>query len=316
MVSSIHFEAKKGVRIKYNMHEMLKRLARRVRGITLGVWFALLCTAVITTAVWEWGLTVEDRGAIKNKIHIALDDLLVPDLLEHHRDRDDLIRVRADLLANYPELEALDKRELVVALRDIAHRQVTAGTAGGQLGRIWQAYDEAFRQKTAEHSCQGINVIYRVMLAAFGFETRLVSLFASDFQKWGEVVLSHASSDVLIGRVWEAMDPTFNISLRDGDGRRISWVQMYEAAQAGKSFKVESDGYAPLPARGVADQGVRLEQYAIYLVVIGVEVEFQPSDWDGTFEIEETLWWNLGHESLPIDYRLPKLGKVMSNSLR
>jgi hypothetical protein len=242
--------------------------------------------------------------------------MLVPDFLEHQWDRDDLIRVRADLLASYPELDALDERELAVALRDIAHRQVPAGTAGGQLSRIWQAYDEAVRQKTAEHSCQGINVIYRVMLAAFGLETRLVSLFASDFQKRGEVVLSHASSDVLINGVWEAMDPTFNISLRNGDGRRISWVQMYQAAQAGKRFKVESDGYAPLPARGVADQDVLFGQYAMYLVVIGEEVEFQPSDWDGTFEIEGALRWNVGYESLPIDYRLPKLGKVRSNSVR
>ena len=76
------------------MNETLERGARRARGITLGVCLTLLCTAVITAAVWQWGLTVEDRGAIKNKIHIALDDLLVPDLLEHHRDRDDRLVVR------------------------------------------------------------------------------------------------------------------------------------------------------------------------------------------------------------------------------
>src|SRR5690606_34487360 len=126
----------------------------------------------------------------------------------------DLARVKADLLTHHPDLRTLEGRELVVALRNIAHREIRRGLAGGNLDSIWLAYDEAIRRRTAEHSCQGVNIVFRVMLTAFGFQTRSIGLYADVEQSPGEIIESHASTDVLVNGRWQAQDATFNISLR------------------------------------------------------------------------------------------------------
>jgi hypothetical protein len=200
-------------------------------------------------------------------------------------------------------------RALAVALRDVAHREIPLGTTGGELNDIWKAYVAA-RDGEAEHSCQGINAIYRMMLTAFGFETRTIGLFAEAVQQPDDVVPSHATTDVRIDGAWHAIDATFNISLRDVQGRPISWVRMYKAVQASEGFRIDDDGLAPLPGRGIGDQPMPLDRYARYLVAIGDQIKFKPSTWDGTFTIRGRLRWNVGREGLPVDHRLPPLQKA------
>jgi hypothetical protein len=166
----------------------------------------------------------EDRRTMANSALLLARDIAVPDFLERQRDEENLIRVREDLLARHLQLRALTGRELAVALRDIAHREIEVGTAGGGLEDAWQAYDESVRKKSASHACQGINTVFRIMLAAFGFETRGIALFAAVEQKPGEVVFSHATTDVRIDGTWEAIDATYNFSLRDAGGRRMNWA--------------------------------------------------------------------------------------------
>jgi hypothetical protein len=265
-------------------------------------------------ATWGILLTPEDRGSVANRGLILVEDLTMPDFLERRRDLTDLARIRADLLARHPELNAMRGRDLAVALRDLAHHEIPLGSAGGELDDIWVAYVAA-RDRKAEHSCQGINAIYRMMLTAFGFEARMIGIFADTVQQPGEVVLSHATTDVRIDGAWHAIDATFNISLRDTEGGPISWVRMYKAVQAGESFRIENDGLPPLPGRGIGDQPVRLDQYARYLVAVGDQIKFKPSTWNGTFAIRGQLRWNVGRESLPIDHRLPQLQGFADNGV-
>jgi hypothetical protein len=103
-------------------------------------------------------------------------------------------------------------------------------------------------------------------------------------------VWSHSSVDVWINDGWVAMDPMFNVSMRDGAGKPQSWPAALASAAAGEIVVPFTDG-RPVKAQLTWDAvreryGYRLQDLAKRVVLgpsLHSDVEVSKG-WDGRIE--------------------------------
>lgn len=139
------------------------------------------------------------------------------------------------------------------------------------------------------HWCSGKTILYLAALRAFGVTARRISMFQSvtDFT---DETHTHASAEVLTAGKWIALDPTFNISLRDEEGNRIGWVEAAGLISSGKTIKTDLDGFAERDGLTVSEylrrSEITLADYLNYWVVgpyysNGVRAGSRSPGWNG-----------------------------------
>lgn len=222
----------------------------------------------------------------------------------------ELAEIKFDMTVRNPNLWRLEGRKLVTAIQQLAHEKIRVGSSPGDLeGSLFETYQSAVVSGTTSYSCQGLNLIFRAMLTAFGIPNRTVQFYAEKEQHPGQIVVSHSTADVLIEGKWEAIDATFNFHLEDAGGRRLNWEEAYGLRKQGKPFSVVSDNGSrasdPLAAAGVV-----LDRDLNYLAIIGREIVLRPEDWDGTYRIVGQLHWNVAKDSFSSDANFPLLAEA------
>jgi hypothetical protein len=251
--------------------------------------------------------SLEDYRTVANEARVLAADLAIPDPLQRHWDVEGLRRVKASLLKRDSDLAPLSGRSLVLALRNIAYHQIKVGSRGGNLRQPWDAYNEAVVLRTAEHSCQGINIVYRVMLTAFGIRSREVDFYGDNEVDPGEILYSHATTDVMLDGQWEASDATFDLSVRDSAGNRISWVRAFDLMREGNKISFSHDGLVPIAGRSKKQALSAIGKAMKLMVVIGKETKIEPSTWDGEIDLKGHLRLDMPFVSSSIYFRLPDL---------
>jgi hypothetical protein len=196
----------------------------------------------------------------------------------------ELANVRNIILERLPDIERLDSSEKAIALSTLIHNEVKIEPVTGMdftnIDRIvYKALDGD------GHLCQGLAFIYIITLKAFQIESRYVGLFEKTASEG--ILNSHATVDVWINGRWVAIDPTFNMTLRDSSGDFISWEQAREIYLSGGSFEFRDEGAKPgrtLPeyysTHGGIGEFLRVLNYAVFsLAHDGTKI--LPPGWDG-----------------------------------
>ncbi len=193
-----------------------------------------------------------------------------------------------------PELEtATIPWQIALILRNQVHRNSVQETSipmatTVELMDSTTVYRRSLVTRERSNVCQGLAILYMLALKAHGIDSRQVQMFGSAIA-W-TTVWSHSSVDVWLDGVWVAMDPYFNISMRDGAGRPLSWSQALALAKAREPVVPFSDGQAikaQLSWSAVREQyGYRLEELGDRLILgPSPRSELEVSGtWDGRIE--------------------------------
>lgn len=180
-------------------------------------------------------------------------------------------------------------------LRDQIHRsgldmrsEIPVATTE-ELSEPTRAYRLSFLENVRANACGGKAILYIAALREYGIDARVIHLYSN--KSVGTIVQSHASVDVKIGDTWIAMDPTFNVSLKSGDGTLLSWVEAVDHLRGGKKVFLRSNGKKVLPHRSFevtqANSGHSLEYLARYALAgpwRGGKAKNLTPDWDGKIE--------------------------------
>jgi len=217
-----------------------------------------------------------------------------------------LSQIRSDLLARHPDLQLLSGRPLAYALRDLVHQRVKIGSSPGNLeGDLFRLYKDAVVSQTTSYSCQGLNLIFRAVLSAFGIQNRTVMFYAAAEGDPGQQVVSHATADVLLDGAWQAIDATFNFHLESNYGRRLDWLTAYALLAAGSSVRAVSDDPGRPSGDPLKAAGIDLKRDMKFVAVIGRNIYLRPKGWDGTYRITNRLHWNVATDSFTADRNMP-----------
>ena len=137
------------------------------------------------------------------------------------------------------------------------------------------------------HICGGLALTLLQALWALDLPARYVGLFSAT----EGVIDSHATVDVLIDGQWVAVDPTFNITIRDEDGARLGWFDVASRAQSGLPIFFSDDGYGTLHNRAIEDYYRPLREIAQFAVFGPHAKEGKliapstlPSNWNGQLD--------------------------------
>jgi len=259
-----------------------------------------LCTAITFIFV---ALTVseETSRSLLNQVIVAGRGMKPVSWQEHQ-----LSQIRSDLLARHPRLQALSGRSLAYALRDLVHQRVKVGSSPGDLeGDLFLLYKDAVVSQTTSYSCQGLNLIFRATLSAFGIQNRTVMFYAAREGDLGQQVISHATADVLVDGAWQAIDATFNYHLESNYGRRLDWLTAYAMLVAGNNVRAVSDDPGRPSADPLKAAGIDLKRDMKFVAVIGTNIDLRPKGWDGTYRIKDRLHWNVATDSFTADRNMP-----------
>ena len=200
------------------------------------------------------------------------------------------IRETAVLLS--PEL-AQTKSQMMIALmlRDQIHRTGVPVGAGppalnsSELADWSNAYKLSNLFRSRSNACNGKSILYMLALRAFGIPSRMVAFYASPAA--GIPVWSHASVDVLVDDNWVAMDPTFNVAMKDSGGLHLSWTEAVERMRKGDLVVPHSDGKTVLRGQSISNYEASVGDLKelVELVLLGPwergdAISLNP-DWDG-----------------------------------
>jgi hypothetical protein len=201
------------------------------------------------------------------------------------------IRVAATLVS--PQLASLQSPLMIaLALRDQVYRAGLPPGSGvpplttADLDNWSEAYRLSHITRERSNACNGKSILYMLALRAFGIQSRMVAFYATEVA--GIPVWSHASVDVLIDGRWIAMDPTFNVALKDGSGMYLSWTAAVMRVREGAPVIPHSDGKTLLRGYTLGDYsktyGADLQVLSKF-VLLGPwdkgDAESLNPDWDG-----------------------------------
>jgi transglutaminase-like putative cysteine protease len=148
------------------------------------------------------------------------------------------------------------------------------------------AYKLSQLSRERANACNGKSILYMLALRAFGIRSRIVTLYATATA--GIPVWSHASVDVRVDGKWVALDPTFNVALKAGDGTHLSWTAAVQKLRKGEPVIPDQDGKVLL--RGQTLEAYRdryggnlqlLAEYALLGPWENGEAESLNPGWDG-----------------------------------
>jgi hypothetical protein len=257
--------------------------------------------AAISLVIVAFTVPEETRRSLLNEVIVAGHGMK-PVIWQEHQ----LSQIRSDLLARHPDLQVLSKRSLAYALRDLVHQREKIGYSPGNLeGDLFQLYKDAVVSQTTSYSCQGLNLIFRAMLSAFGIQNRTVMFYAAAEGDPGQQVVSHATADVLLDGAWQAIDATFNFHLESNYGRRLDWLTAYTLLAAGSNVRLVSDDPGRPSGDPLKAAGIDLKRDMKFVAVIGRNIYLRPKGWDGTYRIKHRLHWNVATDSFTADRNLP-----------
>ena len=196
------------------------------------------------------------------------------------RDRADLRRVHDDVIRRQPALERYEGRKLAVRLRDLVYKNIRTASDSYSFPSLWKTYSDYMITHRYGASCQGKSVTYRIILAAFGFRERSISMFASRRKAKGKALISHATADVFVDGRWEAMDPTFNVSFWHA-GKPLSWVQVRSIWQHGGEVVSKTDGMKAYSSVTFEESVQDIKTASRYLASTGDVMIVLPKSWNG-----------------------------------
>lgn len=192
----------------------------------------------------------------------------------------ELANVREMILAERPDLAKADDMTMALTLRDMVYKRVplkptAPGFLFSDLDRT--VYLSLFDDEYG-HACGGLTITYMAALKAFGIKARYVGLFqvVDDAPR---PVNSHASVEAFIDGRWIAMDPTFNVSIKQ-NGRHVGWT---EAKADLTSVSFDSDGYSLLPRRTINEYPVPVSELIRFMIFgpsLNTEIVTLPQ-WNG-----------------------------------
>lgn len=269
------------------------KLLRRVIVASLGVALVGILGTII--------LSTETTRSLINKVAV-ISHRIAP----MSKEAEQLSRIKADMLRRYAHLGQLQGRALAKAIQVIADKIPIGSSPDNLEGDLFELYNNAVVRHSTSYSCQGVNLIFRAMLTAFGIESRAVQFYANKEQEPDAIVTSHSTADVFADGRWEAMDATFNFHLEGLDGTRLDWLTAYQIKAAGKKLRVVSDDPSET-ANPLKKAGVLLSRDMKFVAIIGTEIVVEPRDWDGIFRIKGRLHWDVARDSYSADYKFPAI---------
>lgn len=269
---------------------MIRRRLFIVGSLCIGL--CLMCIVFIST---EIGRSALNKAVVEFHLLKPID-----------RQRSELRKIKADMLSRFKHLGELRGRDLVRAIEEIANREITIGSSPGNLeDDLYGVYSDAVVKKSTSYSCQGVALIFRTMLSAFGIRNRAVLFYATVEQLPNEVINSHASVDVLLDGRWEAIDPTFDFHLVGGSGHRLDWLSAYNRLKEGLDVIVVPNDPS-LKTDPLKRAGIDLKRDMTFVAFIDRKVMFLPANWTGVYRIKGRLYWNVA-DSYSADRNLPEI---------
>jgi hypothetical protein len=208
---------------------------------------------------------------------------------DHERE---LAQIRETAVLLSPELARTNNQMMIaLLLRDQIHRAGVPATSGvpalsnAEMASWSNAYKLSNLFRSRSNACNGKSVLYMLALRAFGIPSRMVAFYASATA--GIPVWSHASVDVFIGGEWVAMDPTFNVAMKDGGGSHLSWTGAVDRLRKGGLVVPHSDGMTVLKGQSLSNYEMTVGDLKelVELVLLGPweqgdAVSLNPG-WDG-----------------------------------
>ncbi|KQW22556.1 hypothetical protein ASC80_04105 [Afipia sp. Root123D2] len=234
-----------------------------------------------------------------HRAHLRADRLLqAAALADAAEDRSDLKDIRLLSIALEPRL-AKERDPLTVSLllRNLIYTRVVfkEGHKPRVTGYKWDDLDDSYRKTlldpTCSHYCGGLTIEYLAALKAFGIPARKIGIYPK-VNDLPEVADSHASVGSLISGKWIALDPTFNISIKNTNGERIGWLDAGKLANKGMAVSFDADGFKQKQGRSLAaylaKAGLTFRDLTQYLNTspywdgaVAMPATKYPADWDG-----------------------------------
>jgi transglutaminase superfamily protein len=191
-----------------------------------------------------------------------------------------------------PALETeKDPLEIALLLRDQIHRAGIPANAGvptlttSELRDWATAYRLSNIERTRANACNGKSVLYMIALRAFGISSRMVALYATATDP--RPVWTHAAVDVRVDGEWVGMDPTYNFSLKNEGGERISWRDAVQLYRDDSAVVIDTDGKPTIKGQALSDidwYGADFRNLAAFALLgpwSGGEAENITPGWDG-----------------------------------
>lgn len=127
--------------------------------------------------------------------------------------------LKEKIQAENPQVSELEGRELVIELMDISHhvvKNIETDPERYDKERPFDNFEKAQNLDDYGHYCGGMSTTFIDIVRAFGFRGAVIQLITES----GE---THVSSEVFLNGVWQAFDPTFNVTLEvDGEPAKYS----------------------------------------------------------------------------------------------
>lgn len=181
-----------------------------------------------------------------------------------------------------------DTLQIALMLRNMLHHRVPTRNVtldGYDFTDLDATFARSVLNPAYGHLCGGIAIQYVAALRAFGIPARKVGIYP-EVESLHDNPTSHAAVDVKINGKWIAMDPTYNVSLKNSDGHHIGWFDAAELLQRGIRVTESNDGYQ-------SKEDLTLETYLaraqIRLSDLLQYLNASPY-WDGTATRDELRW--------------------------
>lgn len=212
---------------------------------------ARLAVAACAFALFAFGVLIGYQ-AKKHKVRVATAAAERAAILDRPIS-EDLAEIRSLTIALEPRLKNEDDPlRIALLLRNLMHWRIPF-VNGNQVRYedynfvdIVTTYKQSLLDPRYGHMCGGRVIEYLVALKAFGLTARKVGMYPDVTNVHG-MVNSHASVEILIGEQWIALDPQFNVSIRDEHGNRIGWQEAFDLTHRGKPLITDSDGFGAHP---------------------------------------------------------------------
>ena len=233
--------------------------------------------------------TAGDANHVLNKI-----DALATKRFEPYEGNEsvdiELVNVRELLLGSLPGLEGAEPLDQALEVNRLLHESIPLSKGRGV---DFEDFDHTMWSAITGrqgHLCQGLSFIYMTALKSLGIESRFVGMY-QDAQDAPSPVTSHASVDVLVDGQWIALDPTYNMSIRDATGQMIGWATARQRYLAGRPvFFTDEGGMSGrtfIENYGSPEAFVGVFSFMALGPSVSVDAEILPADWDGVIHYEQ-----------------------------
>jgi hypothetical protein len=170
-----------------------------------------------------------------------------------------------------------DKLGIVYTVRDQIYRRVKMQSPNPAFD--WSNFPAAYLNSVVNridgHECGGRALLFMYALKMLGIKSRYIGLYSDVTDVVASSTLVHATTEVYLGR-WVAIDAHYNISIRDGNGVMVSYLEAQALLLADQPVTYTYDGYEPIEGLTIDHYleevyQITLKQLLSYMVV-GISV--------------------------------------------